>query len=143
MRSTSSIGGRIMPLCQVCGKSNADDARFCFSCGGRLLQGPPVKVEVKSPLTGYAAPPPQVPSIYSPRQSQRPGSCYYHPELPSSFVCSRCGRSICAGCLRQYGVLGFCTECFWSLAPKIGYWQGQYPTGYPQQEQGRSQFSPF
>lgn len=132
-----------MPLCQVCGRANADDARFCFSCGTGLSQGPPVKVEVKSPLTGYTAPPPPVPSVYAPRQSQRAGSCYYHPELPSSVVCSRCGRSICAGCARQYGMLSFCTECYWGLAPKIGYGAGQYQMGYQQPEQGRSPFSLF
>ncbi len=133
-----------MPICQVCGKTNADDARYCFSCGATFSQAPPVKVDVKSPLTGYTKPTPPAPMAPSPfatRQVQRPGSCFYHPELPSSFVCSRCGRSVCSGCTRQYGALSLCTECFWGLAPKLGYSYGQYPMQYQQQE--RSPFSPF
>ena len=102
-----------MTVCQVCGKPNSDDARFCFSCGTALSQAPPVKVEVKSPLggsPGMTAPPmmPMVPPTYSPRQLARQGSCYYHAELPSTYICSRCGRSICTACARQYGVLNFC-----------------------------------
>jgi predicted amidophosphoribosyltransferase len=138
---------KAMPMCQICGRENAEDARFCFSCGTALSQTPPVKVEVKSSLVSYPAAP-MVPPIYAQRQLPRPGTCYYHPDLPSSFVCSRCGRSICAGCNKPYGVLSFCPECFWGLAPKIGYPQPQYqqnPTGYQYpgyqpQEQGRSLF---
>jgi len=133
-----------MTLCQVCGKSNSDDARFCFSCGTALSQGPPVKVEVKSPLGGSPGMPaspvmPTVPSTYAPRQVARQGSCYYHTELPSTYICSRCGRSICVGCTKPYGMLTFCPECFYGLASKIGYGAYQYPAGY-QQEQGRSLF---
>jgi len=127
---------RVMSVCQVCGKANADDARFCFSCGTGLTQAPPVKVDIKSPLASFP-PTPAVPPIYTPRQMVRSGSCYYHPELPSIFVCSRCGRSICAGCNKQYGALSFCPECFWGLAPKIGSTprEYQYPTGYQQQQE--------
>lgn len=135
---------RNMPICQVCGKANADDARFCFSCGATLSQAPPVKVEVKSPVTGYTKPTPpapMAPSTFTTRPMQRPGSCYYHPELPSGFVCARCGRSVCAGCSRQYGALSLCTECFWGLSSKLGYWFGQYPMESPQQ--GRSPLSVF
>ena len=133
----------VMVLCQACGKPNMDDARFCFSCGTALSQAPPVKVEVKSPLGGFPATPgvtvaPAFPSIYGPRQVARGGSCYYHPELPSTFICSRCGRSICVNCTRQYGMLTFCTECFYGLASRLGY--GPYPFAYEQQEQRRSLF---
>jgi len=135
-----------MPLCQACGKPNAEDARFCFSCGAALSRVPPVKVEVKSPITGQTVipPSPQQPQpIYTPRQIQGIGSCYYHHDLPSAFVCARCGRSICAGCNRQYGMLSFCTECYWVLAPKINAGQSPYPypAYYPPPEQsGRSFF---
>jgi hypothetical protein len=133
-----------MVLCQVCGKPNSDDARFCFSCGTTLSQGPPVKVEVKSPLGSFPGmtTPPTMPSppAYVPRQVSRRGSCYYHAELPASFVCLRCGRSICSACTRQYGVLTFCTECFFGLTSKIGYGPYQYPVEYQQQEQVRSLF---
>src|SRR5208337_316523 len=133
-----------MISCQSCGRPNAEDARFCFSCGAALSRVPPVKVEVKSPLTGQTVPGPRSPPMYTPRQIQTPGSCYYHHELPSAFVCSRCGRSICAGCNKQYGVLSFCTECYWMLAPKFSYGQyqqnQQYPMAYQQPEQSWNPF---
>jgi hypothetical protein len=121
----------MMVQCQVCGKTNMDDARYCFSCGTVLYGAPPVKVEVKSPITGLPVAP-NIAPIYSPRQIPRQGSCYYHPELPAMSVCSRCGRSICAGCTKPYGVLNFCPECFHGLYGKIGAGYGlyQYPT-YP------------
>lgn len=144
-----------MPVCRVCGKANPNDARYCFSCGAAISQAPPVKVDVKSPLTPSMKPTPpgaMAPTTYSTRQVQRPGSCYYHSELSSSYVCSRCGRSICAACNRQYGVLSFCTECYWGLAPKLGstaqYPQyGQYPQymQYPAetQQQPGSPYYPY
>ena len=127
-----------MAVCQVCGKTNSEDAKYCFSCGTTLPQTPPVKVDVKSPIAYPAAPGPTQ-QTYSSRQVPRPGSCYYHADLPSTFVCSRCGRSICVGCSRQYGALTFCTECYWGLSPKIGH--GSYvPEPYYQQPQPRSFF---
>src|SRR5208337_5020367 len=105
----------------------------------------PVKVEVKSPLGGFpgmTAPPmmPPGPPAYAQRQLARQGSCYYHAELPSTFICSRCGRSICTACARQYGVLNFCTECFFGLGSKIGYGPYPYQVVYQPQEQARSLF---
>ncbi len=138
-----------MPACKVCGKANSEDARYCFSCGASLSQVPPVKVDVKSPLTTMKPLPttPTAPAIYTPRQAQRQGSCYYHSELPSSYICSRCGRSICASCNKPYGVLSFCTECYWGLAPKLGSGGQGYGGGFPvyqypleSQQQGRSFF---
>ena len=123
-----------MTLCPRCGRANSDEARFCSSCGATLTQAPPVKVEVKSPITGQPTMPPQPQPIYNPRQIQTIGSCYYHHDLPAAFVCSRCGRSICAGCNRQYGVLSFCPECYWALSPKFSSAQQQYPQPpYPMQ----------
>lgn len=130
-----------MVQCQVCGRTNMDDARYCFSCGTILSRAPPVKVEVKSPITGLPVSPGVAP-IYSPRQLARQGSCYYHPELPAMSVCSRCGRSICAGCTKPYGVLNFCPECFHGLSERIGagYGSYQYPTypgeQFPPQQRG-------
>ena len=137
-----------MSLCQACGKPNAEDARFCFSCGTPLSRTPPIKVEVKSPITGQTVMPQQPQPLYPPRQIQSIGSCYYHHDLPSAYVCARCGRSICAGCNRPYGALSFCTECYYALASKINYGQQygpqygqpQYPVYYPPPEQGRGLF---
>jgi len=126
-----------MATCQTCGKANSDQAKYCFSCGTLIqstVQVPPPKVEIKSPL-GYPTSPSSPPPIAPTRQVARPGSCYYHSDLPASVVCSRCGRSVCVGCTRQYGVLSFCTECFWGLAPKIGY--ATEPYGYQYPDQGR------
>jgi len=146
--------------CQSCGRPNAEDARYCFSCGASLsrVQSPPVKVEVKSPLTGQVlgsqSPFPPIPAapIQAPRQIQSPGSCYYHHDLPAAFVCARCGRSICAGCNKQYGALSFCTECYWNISSKFGSGQyqqqqpyGQYPQypTYPQPQPEQSPWFPF
>jgi hypothetical protein len=132
-----------MPICQVCGKPNADDARFCFSCGASLSRVPPVKVDVKSPITGQTVMPQQPQPIYTPRQIQAIGTCYYHHDIPSAFVCARCGRSICAGCNRQYGTLSFCTECYWALSPKLTAGQPSYPyppAYYPPPEQSGRPF---
>jgi len=135
-----------MPICQTCGKPNAEDARFCFSCGTPLSRAPPIKVEVKSPITGQTVMPQQPQPTYQPRQIQSIGACYYHHDLPAAYVCSRCGRSICAGCNRPYGMLNFCTECYYALSSKLGYNQlqypqyPQYPTYYPAPEQNRNPF---
>ena len=144
MLVTNSMRGSNMPMCQVCGKANSDEARYCFSCGVSLFSLPPVKVDVRSPLTPSMKPTPTAPMstpTYTPRQVQRQGSCYYHSELPSSFICSRCGRPICSSCNRPYGALSLCTECDWGLAPKLGSLPGQYVMGGEQQ--GRSPFSLF
>ena len=133
-------------MCQACGKANSDGARYCFSCGASLSNLPPVKVDVKSLLTASMKPTPTAPispSTYTPSQMQRQGSCYYHTELPSSYVCSRCGRSICAACNRQYGVLSLCTECYWGLSPKLGTGMQYNQYMVASEPQTRSPFSLF
>jgi hypothetical protein len=112
-----------MSMCPACGTPNSLDAKFCFNCGALVSRGPPVKVEVRAPLTPSmkATPFAQAPPMHASRQAQRWGSCYYHPELPSSYICSRCGRSICSACNRSYGALSLCTQCYWGLAPRLGY----------------------
>jgi hypothetical protein len=42
-------------------------------------------------------------------------NCFYHPNLPSVAVCSRCGRAICASCSKPYGALTICPNCYHSL----------------------------
>jgi len=42
--------------------------------------------------------------------------CYYHPNLPASMVCLRCGRRICASCSKPYGELALCPSCFHAAA---------------------------
>jgi membrane protease subunit (stomatin/prohibitin family) len=134
-----------MTVCPNCGKTNSDEARFCSTCGATLVQAPPIKVEVKSPLAGAVPKVPGVPGPASPilpRQVQRMGTCYYHAELPAAFVCSRCGRAICVSCNRAYGMLSFCPECYWGIAPKLGHPTEPYPGMYapPPPEAGRPFF---
>jgi len=38
--------------------------------------------------------------------------CYYHPNLPASMVCLRCGRRICSSCSKPYGELVLCPTCY-------------------------------
>ena len=38
--------------------------------------------------------------------------CYYHPNLPASMVCLRCGRRICSTCAKPYGELALCPTCY-------------------------------
>jgi len=38
--------------------------------------------------------------------------CYYHPNLPASMVCLRCGRRICSSCAKPYGELSLCPTCY-------------------------------
>jgi len=38
--------------------------------------------------------------------------CYYHPNLPATMVCLRCGRRICSTCAKPYGELALCPTCY-------------------------------
>ena len=68
-------------------------------------------------------------------------TCYYHPNLPASSVCTRCGRKICVSCSKPYGALALCPTCFHTLptqqmgpAPATVIPTGppvMAPTGYP------------
>ena len=39
-------------------------------------------------------------------------TCYYHPNLPASIVCNRCGRRICDSCRKPYSGLILCPLCY-------------------------------
>jgi len=39
-------------------------------------------------------------------------TCYYHPNLPASIVCNRCGRRICDSCRKPYNGLTLCPSCY-------------------------------
>jgi len=55
-----------------------------------------------------------VPKVTLPRVVTRippVGSCYYHPNLPATFTCGRCGRPICRTCAKPRGDMVFCPEC--------------------------------
>ncbi|MEW6367241.1 MAG: TM2 domain-containing protein [Acidobacteriota bacterium] len=59
-----------MPFCSQCGTKNADDARFCMSCGAPVAAAP-------SPQPPIAPAPPQ--SEAPPPTSAYPGGQYYQP----------------------------------------------------------------
>jgi len=48
-----------------------------------------------------------------------PNSCFYHADLPAMFVCSRCGRKICASCNKPYSGLTLCPNCYHSVPAAI------------------------
>lgn len=78
--------------CPTCGGLVSNLASFCNYCGSPLQ---PLQIQIQ------ASPPPSV--------------CFYHPYIRASYVCNRCGRSICTYCLRSYGTLNLCPICFTSL----------------------------
>lgn len=121
-----------MRRCPSCGSSNADDAVFCSMCGVSFTEGqspqpmqspvatkPVPVVRTITPLA-QAAPRPPMPA---PQPQMSVGSCYYHHELPASYICVRCGKQICVSCTRPYGQLAICSQCYWTMAPRVGAWQ--------------------
>jgi hypothetical protein len=108
--------------CPNCGANNADEASFCSKCGQNLAQSegmavkPKVKIvqDLKEKPTSVVAPVvPRVSSRISP-----PGMCFYHNQIPASYVCGRCGRSICNNCAKNIGGMVFCPQCVPVTAPK-------------------------
>ncbi|MEM3004194.1 MAG: hypothetical protein QXK96_02730 [Candidatus Bathyarchaeia archaeon] len=132
-----------MPTCPRCGKVNPKRAKFCYDCGGprypppastppsvtptvsvQPAPRPSPTVRVISP-TGVPQPTPATPQNIPARVSMRipsMGTCSYHRELPATYICSRCGRSICKSCGRQYLGMVFCTQCYGLSVPVPQYW---------------------
>jgi len=115
--------------CPKCGAANRDDATFCSSCGTSFA-APAVK-----PVPSVKVVRPAVPSSV-PYRVPPPGMCYYHPNLPAQYICSRCGRAICRDDARFYGDLVLCPQCYAGIVPITApppqpAYQGGYPTAYP------------
>ena len=116
--------------CPKCGAANRDDATFCSSCGTSFA-GPAVK-----PVPSVKVVRPGVPSG-APHRVPPPGMCYYHPNLPAQYICSRCGRAICRDDARNYGDLVMCPQCYAGIVPISApqpppAYQGGYPQAPPQ-----------
>ena len=98
--------------CKSCGNENPEDAVYCGKCGGK--QGDDIKVkiqrEVKVKRGPSAAVAPRATATVK-RTVSMPGMCFYHQQLPATYVCSRCGRSICHSCSSFVGSLAFCPHC--------------------------------
>ena len=58
-----------------------------------------------------------------PTRLPTPGMCFYHSEIPATYVCNKCGRAICVNCANKYGSLTFCPQC------------NPYPGGPPEPEE--------
>jgi len=118
----------MVKTCPKCGAANRDDATFCSSCGGSFM-APAVK-----PIPSVKIVRPAVPSV--PYRVPPPGMCYYHPNLPAQYICSRCGRAICRDDARFYGDIVLCPQCYAGIVPvQVPQYQpayaGGYPTAYP------------
>ncbi|WP_455279710.1 double zinc ribbon domain-containing protein [[Eubacterium] cellulosolvens] len=133
-----------MPTCPKCNKANPKRAKFCYDCGSPMYlpQGSYVQALGKPTVSvqQIQKQPPNVRVITSTTAGQMPiaaptnqtrtvsmriapmGNCSYHRELPATYICSRCSRSICRACARQYLDLTFCPECHGFAAPKPRYY---------------------
>jgi len=104
----------LVKKCPVCGFENRDDANFCANCGAPLAAPPTVKpvpsVRVVSPTAPGGA-----------VKVSPPGMCYYHPNIPASYICARCGRPICKYCARFYNGLVLCPQCYETVARAAEY----------------------
>ncbi len=90
-----------MTLCPRCSRVNPDQAKFCGACGAPLAtQHTPIRIKTISDTS----PNPQ-------------GTCFYHPDILATTICSKCGRATCSDCSKPYGTLHFCPECHWGLPP--------------------------
>jgi hypothetical protein len=133
-----------MPTCPKCGKANPKRAKFCYDCGSPMYlpRGSHMQPPGKPTVSVQQIPkqPPNVRVITSPTAGQVPttaptnqtrtvsmrippmGTCSYHRELPAMYICSRCSRSICKSCARQYLDLTFCPECHGFGSPQPRYY---------------------
>lgn len=46
-----------------------------------------------------------------PTRLPTPGMCFYHQQIPATYVCNKCGRAICHTCGQRFGPLVFCPQC--------------------------------
>jgi len=102
-----------MPNCPNCGAENPPGVRYCDRCGKPMiitriitpLQAVPGQQPQAQPWTGAAIPP--------------VGSCSYHPSMPASAICGRCGRPICAYCTIPFSTMRLCPDCYGVLAGRL------------------------
>lgn len=111
----------ILVECSNCGKKNAKKSKFCYSCGSSLESNnqtpkspPNVKVVKPLDLTSPSSidDTSTMNTTNSMINSQESGMCNYHPGIPATYVCSRCGNTICINCVKSYGQLLICPQCY-------------------------------
>jgi len=68
--------------------------------------------------------------IRQPTRLAAPGMCFYHQQIPATYICNKCGRAICSNCAQGYGSLTFCPQCNpYPGAPQPQYYQPQPQKG--------------
>ncbi len=97
--------------CKSCNVENPEGAAFCSNCGSSL--GADIKVKIQRGIVQPQRRTPQIQhrQVTSRRSVSMPGMCFYHQQLPATYVCSRCGRAICHSCSSFIGPLAFCPHC--------------------------------
>jgi hypothetical protein len=99
--------------CSACGRENPEGSQYCSGCGSKL------GVRVKGMEASGMGVKPKVTSTVGMGQIRHtvppPGMCFYHPSIPSQFVCTRCGRPICGSCVKKMGGMIFCVNCAGSV----------------------------
>ena len=112
--------------CPNCGAKNPDDADFCKKCRTPLsesvtLRPAPASVATKAVPPGVRIVKPIMPgatgAMPGPTRIPSMGSCYYHQGLLATYMCGRCGRSICRDCAKPHGDMVFCPECYTKAVP--------------------------
>jgi len=109
-----------MVKCPFCGRENPEGSNFCYNCGHKLPKAKGKKAAVAptpSPLLKRVTP------LRMPVPS--PGMCYYHPNIPASYICARCGRPVCKYCASYYNGLVLCPECYEKVS--LTQWAQAYP----------------
>jgi hypothetical protein len=110
----------VLIKCSNCGKKNANKSKFCYKCGGSLNsinQTPklPPSVKVVKPLDLTSTSIDDISQMTTSNRitnPQQPGMCNYHTGIPATYVCSRCGNAICINCVKSYGQLLICPQCY-------------------------------
>ncbi|MFA6001540.1 MAG: DUF4190 domain-containing protein [Thermoleophilia bacterium] len=101
-------------FCRRCGSSSVDtEIRSAGVTGNDIAR--PIKVNVvKMPAAAVTSP--MAPAGNLPSMSQQ-NFCHFHRDQMAVSSCFRCGRPICAGCVRNYNGVYFCCDCAWNMPP--------------------------
>jgi len=115
-----------MIKCPKCGAENLDVHTYCKDCGCSLREAvKPISVSAPipspKPIPTFKVATPlgtQTGALQTSIRVPSPGMCFYHKNLPATYVCGRCGRPMCRDCAKGYHQLTFCPECFADVVPR-------------------------
>ena len=94
--------------CTVCGNENPPEATFCAKCGEKVKAAIQIKAQ-RAPVMAQQQP--MMRQQRTIRTVATPGMCFYHQQLPATYICGRCGRAICRTCGKNISGLIFCPHC--------------------------------